>query len=98
MAYPVIWTDNADRSMYQLTDFLAQRWSSQVVHEYIDTVYDCIDSLQEFPEMGRVTNKKQAIRTVIIRPYTRLYYQFKEEKVFLLRLVDTRQKPGRQNF
>ena len=93
MAYPVIWTDNADRSMYQLTDFLAQRWSSQVVQEYVDKVYDCVDLLREFPEIGRVTNKKQSIRRVVIRPYTRLYYQVKEEQVFLLRFVDTRQKP-----
>ncbi len=98
MAYPVIWTDNADRSMYQLTDFLAQNWSAQIVQEYVDKVYDCIELLQEFPEMGRVTDEKQTIRTVVIRPYTRLYYQFKAEQIFLLRLIDTRQKPGRRTI
>lgn len=97
MAYSVVWTDNADRSMYQLTDFLAQRWPSQVVQEYIDKVYDCIDLLRNFPEIGRVTNKRRNIRTVVIRPYTRLYYQVKSDQVYLLRLVDTRQKPGRRN-
>jgi plasmid stabilization system protein ParE len=93
MAYPIIWTDNADQSMYQLTDFLAQHWSGKVVEQYVDNVYDSIDLLSQFPEMGRITEEENVIRTLVIRPYTRLYYQFKEETIFLLRFTDTRQKP-----
>lgn len=98
MAYPVIWTDNADQSMYQLTDFLAQRWSGAVVQEHVDATYDCVESPGNFPEMGRVTNKRKNVRTVFLKPYTRLYYQIRAEQIFLLRFVDTRQKPGRRNF
>ncbi|WP_020606688.1 type II toxin-antitoxin system RelE/ParE family toxin [Spirosoma spitsbergense] len=98
MAYPVVWTDNADRSLYELTDFLAQRWSGQIVEEYVDRIYDCIDSLSQFPEMGRVVNEDKDVRAFIILPYTRLYYQFKEGQVFLLRFTDTRQKPDRRDF
>lgn len=98
MAHQITWSPKADAIMYKTTAFLAENWPESVVDEFIDNVFKAVDLLQEYPEIGQKTAKSNTIRSYLVKPYTRLIYRIKPGKIVILRLVDTRQKPGRRNF
>lgn len=98
MAYQITWSPRADAAMYRTTVYLAENWPESVVDEFVDKVFKAVDLLQNFPEIGQKAAHNNAIRSYLIKPYTRLVYRIKANKVVILRLVDTRQQPGRQNF
>jgi plasmid stabilization system protein ParE len=93
MAYTIIWLPTANETMYELTNFLAENWSGKVVAKFVDTVYEAVDRLQNFPDMGLLIDEDRSIRSLIIRPYTKIFYQVANQHIFILRLVDTRRNP-----
>ena len=80
--------------MYQTTAYLAENWSEAVLEEFVDKVYKATELLSTHPEIGQKTAKESSLRSYLIKPYTRLVYRIKTDKIVILRLIDTRQKPG----
>jgi plasmid stabilization system protein ParE len=62
------------------------------IKNFVDAVYDAIARLQGFPEMGLVMDEN-GVRSVLVRPYTRIYYEIDNQFISILRLTDTRCNP-----
>lgn len=93
MAYQVIWSPKADAMMYEATAYLAENWPDSVLEDFVDKVFKATELLSSFPEIGQKTKRGKTIRSYLIKPYTRLVYRIKTDKVVILGLIDTRQKP-----
>ena len=95
MALQIIWSDLADESIYELTNFLADSWDQQVVNRFVDKIYDTVSSLATFPEMGRITNEQLGVRSFVVKPYARIFYSVLPNAIYIHRVIDTRQNPNR---
>lgn len=61
-------------------------------------VYDFLDILVEFPEIGSVEHAEREIRGFVIVKQLTLFYKIKEDKIILLNFFDNRQNPKRKRF
>ncbi len=93
MAHPIIWTKEANNTLHELTNFLAEQWEFRIVAKFVDAACKAVEQLATSPELGRISNPELDIRYITIKPYTKLYYKFDAGAVVLIEFIDTRQEP-----
>ena len=69
-----------------------------VTSAFVKKVYDFLDLLVEFPEIGSVENKERKIRGFVIVKQITVFYRIKENMIVLLNFFDNRQNPKIKKF
>jgi plasmid stabilization system protein ParE len=59
MALEIIWTKQADRKFDRIIVYLLHEWNQKVTASFVRKVYDTLDTLAEFPEIGTIEHKKR---------------------------------------
>jgi plasmid stabilization system protein ParE len=71
---------------------LQEEWGETVVKAFVKKVYDFLDILQEFPEIGTLENAERNIRGFAIVRQLTLFYKIQGNKIILLNFFDNRMK------
>ena len=66
MALTIRWTKRAEKKFDKIIEYLLIGWNEQVTVTVVKKVYDFIDTLADFPEIGTIENKEKAIRAFTI--------------------------------
>lgn len=98
MAAKVIWSKRAARSFEKILDYLDAEWNEKVKAEFIARIFDVIEILSEFPELGTLEHPQRSIRGFLLTKHNRLFYKYHEGKIILLNIFDVRQNPKRKKF
>ncbi len=98
MALKIYWTKRADKKFDQILDYLLEEWGESVAKAFTRKVYDFLDILSEFPEIGTIENKEKGIRGFTIIRQVNLFYRISGDKVILLNFFDNRQHPRKKRF
>ncbi len=98
MALKIYWTKRADKKFDQILDYLLVEWGESVAKAFTRKVYDFLDILSEFPEIGTIENKEKGIRGFTIIKQVNLFYRISGDKVILLNFFDNRQHPKKKRF
>jgi len=61
-------------------------------------VYDTIDILAEFPEIGTIEYKEKGIRGFTIVKQINVFYKIIGNKIIILDFFDNRQTPEKKRF
>lgn len=62
MAVNISWTKRADNNFDEIIEYLEINWGDQVTKKFITEVYDFLELIAEFPEIGSIENKENNIR------------------------------------
>ena len=54
MALEIQWTKRADKKFDLIIEYLLEEWSERITKTFVQKVYDLIDVLAEFPEIGTI--------------------------------------------
>lgn len=73
-------------------------WNDQVTEAFVKKVYDFIDSLADFPEMGIMENTEKAIRGFSIVKQISIFYSIEKHQIIILDFFDNRQSPKKKRF
>ena len=65
---------------------------------YKRQVYDFLEILSEFPEVGTIENKEKGIRGFTIVKQVNIFYKISGDKIILLDFFDNRQDPVKKRF
>ena len=98
MALEVYWAKRADRKFDQIINFLIKEWGENVARAFVKKVYDFLDILSEFPEIGTIENTEKGIRGFTVVKQVDLFYRKKGNKIILLTFFDNRQNPKKKRF
>ncbi len=98
MALEVKWSIRADRKFDKILDYLLTEWGDRVTRNFVKKVYDFLEILSEYPEIGSIENKEKGIRGFTIVKQITLFYRIKEETIILLDFFDNRQNPKKKRF
>jgi plasmid stabilization system protein ParE len=98
MALTIFWTKRADKKFDQILDYLLEEWGESVAKSFIRKVYDFLDILSEFPEIGTIENKEKGIRGFAIVNQVSLFYRISGDKIILLNFFDNRQNPRKRRY
>jgi len=97
MALTIYWSKRADRKFDEIIEYLEIEWGEAVVSALIKKVYDFLDILVEFPEIGSIENIERNIRGFVIVKQLTLFYKIKNNEIILLNFFDNRQNTIKRN-
>ncbi|RPH29901.1 MAG: type II toxin-antitoxin system RelE/ParE family toxin [Bacteroidales bacterium] len=81
MALTIYWSKRADRKFDKIISYLEEEWGDTVTKAFVKKVYDFLDILIEFPEIGSVEHAERNIRGFVIVKQLTLFYKIKEDKI-----------------
>lgn len=83
----VFLTQNAKDGLRDIFNYHCEYSEAYAEQFYLDITQFIIDSLSDFPEMGRAYNKKRKLFRVIYKQYN-VYYAIRKDGVYVLFIVD----------
>jgi plasmid stabilization system protein ParE len=98
MALEIFWSKRADKRFDKIIEYLEDEWGEHTTSLFVKKVYDFLDILSEFPEIGTIENKELNIRGFVIVKQLTIFYQVRENKIILLNFYDNRQKPKAKRY
>jgi plasmid stabilization system protein ParE len=93
MALEIKWSRRADKSFDQILEHLENDWGKTVVKAFVRKVYDFLDILSEFPEIGVMQLPEKGIRGFSLTKQIKVFYKIKTKSIILLVFFDNRQNP-----
>jgi plasmid stabilization system protein ParE len=98
VALTIYWSKRADRKFDKIIDYLEGEWGVSVAKAFVKKVYDFLDILIEFQEIGSIEHVERNIRGFVIVKQLTLFYKIKEDKIILLNFFYNRQNPKRKKY
>jgi plasmid stabilization system protein ParE len=98
MALEIQWSKRADKKFEKILEYLLVDWSERVTKSFIRKVYDLIDTLAEYPEIGAIENKEKGIRGFTVVKQINIFYKVSGNKIIILDFFDNRQAIEKKRF
>ncbi len=77
---------------------IIEHWGVSTAKNFFLTYTIKIDILAKNPKVGRISVKKDTIRSIPITKHNRLYYRIDKKTIFLITIFDTHQDPAKNKF
>ena len=98
MALKIQWTSRADKKFDLILDYLLVEWNQKITVSFVRNVYDIIDILAEYPEIGTLENPEKGIRGLTIVKQVDIFYKVNGDQLIILNFFDNRQDPKEKRF
>ncbi len=98
MALKIEWSKKADKKFDKILEYLLGEWGEPVTKAFIRKVYDFLEILVEFPQLGSIEHKEKEIRGFTIVKQINIYYKIRGSKIVILDFFDNRQYPSKKRF
>jgi plasmid stabilization system protein ParE len=89
-------TKRAEKSYRSIKDYITTEWGERVADAFEQKMYDFLDLLEAFPEIGVVEVPEKKIRSFQVTKKTRVFYRIKGERIIILVFFDVRQDPKKK--
>ena len=97
MALNIRWTTRADIKLDQLIIYLESEWGESVVKAFMRKLYDFLEILSEFPEIGSMQYPKKRIRGFALTKQVTIFYKIDSNYIVLLDIFDNRSDPKKKD-
>jgi len=98
MALNIFWSKHADKSFDSIITWLQSNWGEHSVSLFVKKVYEFLEMISEFPEIGSLENTDLNIRGFVIVKQITIFYQVRNEMIIILNFYDNRQRPKSKRF
>lgn len=98
MALEIHWSKRADKKFDKILEYLLVEWGERITGTFVKKVYDFLDILSEFPEIGTIENKEKGIRGFTIVKQINIFYKVSGYTIIILDFFDNRQDPEKKRF
>ena len=97
MALSIRWTTRADIKLDQLIIYLESEWGESVVKAFMRKLYDFLEILSEFPEIGSMQYPEKGIRGFALTKQVIIFYKIDSNHIILLDIFDNRSDPKKKD-
>ena len=98
MALEIHWSKRADKKFDKILEYLLVEWGERITGTFVKKVYDFLDILSEFPEIGTIENKEKGIRGFTIVKQINIFYKVSGYTIIILDFFDNRQDLEKKRF
>ena len=98
MALEIRWTTRADIKLDHVIKYLETEWGESVVKAFMRKLYDFLEILSEFPEIGSVQYPPKGIRGFLLTKQISIFYKIEGDQIILLDLFDNRSDPKKKDY
>lgn len=95
MAFKVVFTKEAELDFDIILGYIIHDFGNAAAIRFKNLTIEFVKILQNFPELGRLSNAGKKIRFFVAHKRLKIYYRVKGDKIIILRLFDTRQHPDK---
>jgi plasmid stabilization system protein ParE len=94
----VVWNRKAVRQFEKIQEYLSKEFGDKTTEEFTKRVFNFLDLLSDYPDLGTVENKERNIRGFLLHRHTTLFYKIGSDKIYLLAMFDNRQDPKKPKY
>ena len=98
MALTIVWSRRATLKFDQIISYLVAEWGEQSAKDFVLKVFEFLQILSEFPEIGSLENKGKNIRGFTIVKQVTMFYKVNNDKIFILLFFNNRQNPKKKKL
>ena len=80
------------KNVLNVYDYLLKEYSTKTAFVFLDKLQERVELIIQYPEIGKLSQKKANIKSVTLQPHNRIYYSIKNNTIELLCLFDMRKK------
>ncbi|WP_264535858.1 type II toxin-antitoxin system RelE/ParE family toxin [Flavobacterium sp. N1736] len=88
----IIWSKEAKNAFYNNQGYLEQNWNSVIAQKFVAEVVHTINLIKNNPHLGKYKIDLRC-NEIVISKHTSLYYEIRNDSIFIFNLQDNRQKP-----
>ena len=97
MALEIRWTTRADIKLDHLIIYLETEWGESVVKAFMKKLYDFLEILSEFPEIGTIQYPEKNIRGFTLTKQINVFYKIESDYIVLIDIFDNRSNPKKKD-
>jgi plasmid stabilization system protein ParE len=98
MAKQITWSDEAELIFDQISDYLLENYSMRTATRFADAVYDKIDTLVKYPDIGRPSSEDDNIRYINVDKHRQMFYEFDGTELTIVYFWDMRRDPKKRKY
>ena len=98
MALEIEWARSADKRFDAILEYLEKEWGEKTAKTFVQKVYDFLDLLVVFPNIGTLEDKTKNIFGFVVVSQITIFYRIKLNRIILLNFFDNRQNPNNKRF
>ncbi|MBE8725236.1 type II toxin-antitoxin system RelE/ParE family toxin [Flavobacterium hungaricum] len=91
MKRTIIFSKNAEKSLFELFEYLEIKWSKKVKDKFISNLDKVIYLIQIEPEIFPKSELNKNYRKCVLSKQTTIYYKFNTKRIEIIAFFDTRQ-------
>ncbi len=97
MAKTIVWKRQANLQILEIEAYLLSNFSQRAVEKFLQALYQKLDRLARFPEMGQRTRFK-TIRRLRINRFISLFYKIQGNYIVIHFVWNNRQDPTQNPY
>lgn len=98
MASKIVWSENALADLEDLKNYLESNWSRFVFVNFLDVLVKKLQLLEQFPKIGRASEKYPDRRKLVLSKQNILIYSLHNNIILVEGIFDTRQNENKSSF
>lgn len=98
MARIIRWSKYSDEKLDSIVDYLLNNWGERSVKIFLKKIYETIELIKEFPEIGSLEYAAKNIRGIKIVKQITLFYKVTDHAIIILNFYDNRQNPKKNKY
>ena len=96
MALKIFWTKRALVNFDKILEYLEEDFGAIPTQTFVIKVYNFLDNLKDFPELGTLQQIDKQIRGFVIVKQVTIFYKVYDDHVSILNLFDNKQDPKKK--
>ncbi|PQJ11836.1 hypothetical protein CJD36_008560 [Flavipsychrobacter stenotrophus] len=92
MAHQVVIKKQFANDLHKVLTYLETEWSKPVAEQFFVKINNSLRALSSHPFTGAPSVKIKNARSIFVTEHNRLFYKVEGNRIYVLRLLDTRQK------
>jgi plasmid stabilization system protein ParE len=90
MEKEIIITKRFRNNTLRVYQYLLKEFSAKTAQLFLDKVTERIELIARYPTIGKASQKKKNIRSIILIPHNQIFYRYQNNRVEILCLFDMR--------
>lgn len=96
--YKVVWSAKSKEGVDNIVTYLGTNWTQTEVQNFLAKLRDQVQLISKHPKLFPLVEGTQHVRSSVLTKQTTIYYEFKNKRIEILYVFDTRQDPNKLKF
>lgn len=89
----LFWTNEAVSNLENILNYLSDKWTDRELNNFKTLLSRQINLIKKYPTIFPVSEMSPRLRKAVLSSQTILYYELKDQSIYIIYLFDTHQNP-----